>query len=203
LFVLAAASGLVGGDLQSWNEIRYQFAQRGRVSLSVRGGLRLRDSLSDLYDRRVGSDAVIRVGNRLNVLLGYLYRDRDLAETLRYQEHRPTAGISYLLVTRRSLLVEGTTLYDRQILNHGLPDNHRWRQQFEVEQPRRGASPSLTEALMFNERDGFYQSRSRAGIRIRLDERGDTLWVGYQFETIEAVGAWTPRHSIVTQILLH
>ena len=192
-----------GGDLQSWNEVRYQFAHRGRVALSVRGGLRLRESLSDLYDRRAGSEAAIRVGSKISVLLGYLFRARDLTGSAGYHEHRPSVGISYPFLTRRSLAVESTTMYDRQMLDHGLPDNQRWRQQFEVEQPRRGVSPTLMQSLMFTDRDGFYLSRSRAGVRIRLDERGDTVNVGYQFETIHALGAWAPRHSIVTQILLH
>ncbi len=189
------------GDVQSWNSVSYSVLQLGRAEWSVGGQVRVRDSLSDIYDRILGTRFGVEVGKGVTVSAGYLVRSRDIRDfdtTIRQQ--RVSARINYPLVTRGDLLLEGTTIFERHLTSPPISDYNRYRQRFELGRGRTGFSPRLDQDFAILQSHGLMRSRSRAGFQWK-SEGGYTLSVQYQFETINLPGThtWFPVHSIVTE----
>lgn len=186
-----------GGDLQSWNGYEFKVLKAGPVEWGLDGQIRVREQLSDIYDRRVGTSATFEVCSGLSIDAGYLLRVRDWPGLNQIDwDHRVVAGITYP-ISQRDLRIEGRTAYERHIGQPGIEAFNRYRQQFEIEHGRDVVSPWLYQDLTFR-REGFVRSRSRLGIRWR-PRSGYARLVAYQFESLRAASVWRPRHAIYTE----
>lgn len=190
------ARSLAAGDLQSWIDLELGIVETDRVEWTVGGVARIRDSSGGVYDRRATTEAEIVLNDRLALELGYVLRNRTRPGFAFGWDHRPVAGLTYPLV-RKTLAVEGTTLYERHIGRPDIPDFNRYRQQFEVERPADRVSPWLYQDLAFKN-EGFIRSRSRFGLRWIFGP-DHSFKAAYQFESIKSGAAWRPRHAIYTE----
>ena len=164
----------------------------------VTGGLRRKDGLEELYDRRLGTILGVDLGKGVTASGGYLDRNRKLDGFGFDWNHRVAAGLSYPLLRRGEAKLEGTTLYERHFGRPDVPDFNRYRQQFEPESGKTGFSPWFYQGFVFL-RQGFARSRSRLGIQWR-SHGGYVLGVAYQFEELRspATAVRRPRHAIHT-----
>jgi hypothetical protein len=152
--------------------------------------------VDDLYDRRAGTEFIYKLPGGVGLVGAYLYRNQEWAGTSA-DENRLTAGVTYPLIRGRKLRVQGTTLYERHLVETE-PHFNRYRQRFEISQPGRSVSPWIYQDFTFRQDQGFIRSRSRLGLRWR-QRSGYTIKVAYQFESIASGSAWVPRHSIFTE----
>jgi len=190
-------SGALAGDVEFWSDGSAEALRVGRLQWILSGGLRIKDSLGDLYDRRVGTVVGVNLGHQTTISAGYLIRNREYGDNDFGWDQRLTAAVGYALLRRSDARIKGLTLYERHFTPGGHTNFNRYRQRFEVESRRKGLSPWLYEDFTFLNR-GFVRSRSRAGLLWRT-ARGYSFAVGYQFETIRdpSGSAWRPRHAIV------
>lgn len=88
------------GDLQVWNQTEFKFLETDRYAWSVFGGLRLRNSLSDVYDNRAGAQGKVRLHRRVSLTGGYFHRWYDATGLGFRQENRVYATPELLLASR-------------------------------------------------------------------------------------------------------
>jgi hypothetical protein len=117
---------------------------------------------------------------------------------IRAHNHRLTLGIEYPLLGNGWSLA-GKTLYERHFEYSTVPDFNRYRQRFEFEHRQRSWSPWVYQDFTFRDRRGFIRSRSRLGFRWNWTARV-SFRLAYQFESLEALGAWRPRQSVYTEV---
>jgi hypothetical protein len=199
VFALFPSIG-AAGDVESWNAVRYTVFQRGRAEWSVGGALRVRDSLSDLYDRIFSTKLGIEVGKGVTAYGGYVIRNRDVFDLGTVRQQRLSASLRYPIIGRGDLLLAGETSYERYLTSPPISDYNRYRQRFRFGSDRPGFSPKFYQDFAVLQVGGLLRSRSRAGFQW-ASAGGYTLSVQYQFETINLPGAhtWHPRHAIVTE----
>ena len=187
---------IAADDIQSWTDIELRVLESNRVAWTAGGVARIRDSLGNVYDRRAQTDVDLLLADLLSVTLGYVLRNHVRTGSGFGWEHRLRAGLTYPLL-RRSVRVEGTTLYERHIRRPDVPAFNRYRQQIQAERPRARVSPWLYQSVAF-ERRGFMRSRSRMGVRWSLTS-GHSVRGAYQFESIKEGATWRPRHAIYSE----
>ena len=191
-----AARPLAADDIQSWTDVEFRLLESDRIAWTAGGVARIRDSLGSVYDRRAQTDVDLVLTDPLSVTLGYILRNRVRTGFGFGWDHRLRAGLTYPLL-RRSVRVEGTTLYERYIGRPDVPDFNRYRQQIELERPRARVSPWLYQSVAFKRR-GFVRSRSRMGVRWRFTS-GHSIRAAYQYESIKEGATWRPRHAIYSE----
>ena len=135
-----AARPLAADDIQSWTDVEFRLLESDRIAWTAGGVARIRDSLGSVYDRRAQTDVDLVLTDPLSVTLGYILRNRVRTGFGFGWDHRLRAGLTYPLL-RRSVRVEGTTLYERHIGRPDVPDFNRYRQQIELERPPRAGVP--------------------------------------------------------------
>jgi hypothetical protein len=194
LLYLACSPSLFAGDLQFWNDLEYRIIRSGRFQGTLLGRLRFAETIDELYDRRAGGRLEYTIGNGVSVEAGYLFRNVRVGD-LFVNENRLVTGISYPIV-RRAVTVEGTTLYERHIVP--LADFNRYKQEFEASYHEKPLSPWVYQQFTFKQGEGFVRSRSRVGIRFKGPMY--SFKVAYQFESLSTGSAWTPRHTIYTEL---
>ncbi len=187
---------LTADDIQSWTDVELRVLESDRVAWTAGGVARVRESLSRAYDRRAETDVDLVLTDLLAVTVGYVLRNRVRTGFGFGWDHRLRAGLTYSLL-RRSVRVEGTTLYERHIGRPDVPAFNRYRQQIEVERPRARVSPWLYQSVAF-ERRGFMRSRSRMGVRWSFTS-GHSVRGAYQYESIRDGATWRPRHAIYSE----
>ena len=202
LLAAATSAPLCAGDVESWNEVNFQFWNKGRVALRARGVLRWRDHLGDFYDRRAGTEVRLTVTRRITLSGVYLLRDVEYAKGLYDVSHRLGAGLNYRLLNRRSGGLAGATNYERDFNLIGKPGLNRLKQSVEFEVPRWRVSPWIFEEAAFQSLLGFARNRVRAGIAWRFSEHHGTLRVAYQNQQLEGSAGWRNSHAIFTQLSL-
>ena len=183
-------------DVESWTDVELSVLQSDRIAWSARGVARVRDSLENLYDRRVETDVDLVLSDLVSVTVGYVLLNRAPTGVDFGWDHRVRAGLTYPLL-RRDVRVEGTTLYERHIGQADVPDFNRYRQQVEVERPRARLSPWFHQGVAI-ERRGFMRSRSRMGVRWSFAP-GHSMRGAYQYERIRVGAIWQPRHAIYSE----
>lgn len=183
-----------------WNEVEFTLIQCGRVVWGAEVGLRLRDGIGQLYDRRAGTVVEVGLSKGISVSGGYMIRNRDISGFGFDWNSRAVAQLNYTLYRFRSMELGGATAYERQMGRPDVPDYNRYRQRFELESGKTGFSPWIYQDFTFL-RDGFYRSRSRLGMVWR-SQRAYEFAVAYQFESIRVplISAMIPRHTIYTTI---
>ena len=195
IVAFAASWPLAGGEVESWNDINATVVKTERLTWSVAGVARFRDSFGSLYDRRPTTAAKVALNDRWSAVLGYMALNRKRPGMGFGWDQRATTGLTYSII-RSSIAVDGTTLYERHFNRTDAPDFHRYRQQFDVEQRQNRVSPWLHQSFAFRNR-GIIRSRSRFGLRWVLGS-GHSFRAGYQFESIRFHASWRPRHSMYT-----
>lgn len=195
-FACICATALPAGDLESFNTAEYKFLERGRTEWYAGGGLRLRNGLGDVYDRRVYAGGVVGLGHGIHAGFRYLFRYKQEDDDGLKPNQRVTVSLGYPL-HHGHWAVLGGSYVERQFSRKGEADFSRYRQRFEIERGGDGSTPWLSYELAFL-RDGLARSRSRAGWKWRL-EGGTTVSLGYQFDSVRDGHAWGPRHAIVTE----
>ena len=187
------SSSLAAGDLESWNYAELKVVHASRVDLGLEGALFVRDSFSDLFDRRVSVRADVHL-KKLDVVGGYLIRRRDYEgfEDLKFDQ-RLVGGVSYPLF-EHVLSLQGYTAYERVVGRPDRRDYNRYRQIFSWQQHRRGVSPFVQSGFLW-ERSGFVRYRVRAGLDLPAGGRS-RMRIGYQFDSTRADGAYHPRHVL-------
>lgn len=196
VLLLLTVHPLAADDIQSWTDVELRLLESGRIAWTVGGVARVREALSSAYDRRAETDVDLVLTDLLAVTFGYVLRNRVRTGFGFGWDHRLRAGLTYALL-RRSVRVEGTTLYERHIGRPDVPAFNRYRQQIEVERPRARVSPWLYQSVAF-ERRGFVRSRSRMGLRWSFTS-GHSIKGAYQYESIREGASWRPRHAIYSE----
>ena len=194
LFFTATVS-LPAGDLESWTDVNATILETDRITWGAGGVARFRDSVGSLYDRRATTAAEVSLSDRWSAVLGYMALNRRQTALGFAWDHRAITGLTYSIV-RRSIAVDGTTLYERHFNRPGVSDFNRYRQQFDIERPEDRVSPWMHQSMAFVSR-GFIRSRSRVGLRWLIGS-GHAFRAGYQFESIRVQQAWRPRHAVYT-----
>lgn len=195
LVIICACDGYLNAEsLETWNETEYTVARSSRFEVTVEGVHRFGKTVGDLYDRRFATKFEYNLGKGVSVGAGHVFRHRDVGvDSL--NENRFTAGISYPIWTR-AIEIEGSTIYERILVP--TSDFNRYKQQFEIFQPGKTLSPWFYQQLLFRQGAGFTRSRSRFGLKWRRSRY--SVKAAYQFESISKGSAWTPRHSIYTEV---
>lgn len=199
LCALALQVCVLAGDLQSWNSLEFGVFTGKRVRVWGTTSVRLRDQLQSAYDIYFGSMARVVLNSRWAVTTGYLYRQVNPDRTSLRPEHRLIAAPSVVLLPNKTRL-EAVIQFERINPIDNLPSYNRYRPRLVLERRRPGLSPFLSTEGMFY-KDQFYRSRSMTGVRWHF-ERGNTLEVGYQFETMRSGSSWIPRHAIRSTLVL-
>ncbi len=198
--VAAMLVPLRAADLQSWNEVNFQFWHAGRYSLRARGVLRARNHLSDLYERWGGGEFRFAATRRVTLVFGYMARDSEYAKGNYDLSHRITTGASYRALSWRSGAISGTTYYERDWSVFGKRDVNRLRQSVEYEVPRWRVSPWLFEEMAFQSRQGLARNRVRLGLVWRFYKRKNSLVVAYQNQQLEGALGWVGSHAIYMRL---
>ena len=193
---------LLAADVESWNEVNFQFWNKGRFALRAKGVLRLRDHLSDPYDSRAGAELRFAANRRVTLVFAYVAREVEYAKSQFDLRHRLTTGGEYSLGSWRSGALRGHTLYEQDMsvsAGHGI---NRLRQGAQFEVPRLRVSPWFYEEMAFSSGQGFGRNRARIGIVWRLANGRASLHVGYQNQQLEGSAGWVQTHAVFTQLNL-
>lgn len=171
-------------------------AENERLAWDVIGFLRFRNHVSEAYDMAIGSVLRVPIGSRVNLGGGYLRRRVNQGKGPVPEDR--FIIIPSVLVASHPLDVRSFTYYERIFGTPGRADYNRYRERIELEQTRRGLSPTFSEELAWR-REGLIRSRTFAGVRFPIHPHC-WLEVGYQGESLKTGTHWLPRHSIRTTI---
>jgi hypothetical protein len=196
IVALLPAAAAIAGDLQWWNDVEFSLADAGRVEWGAEVGLRTREQVGELYDRRASMFVDVELYDGISVSGGYMISNRIISGFGFDWNSRIVGQVNYKILRFGTMDLEGVTAYERQMGRPDRPDYNRYRQRFEANSGKRGFSPWVYQDFTFL-RQGFYRSRSRLGIRWR-SHRGYAIGVAYQFEAIHntATSVTRPRHTV-------